>query len=580
MIEWNHNLCFTKLTSFSSSFPPLQKLQKREFLKSIFIVNEASGNIDWDKIRDKYALEVLDDLEVDRDGRDIRMSEARRRLSSSTATQVADDEESNLTTKRNVKKYKYYKVKKKKKGKNMSPRSSSLMAALNDANQILQQTLVGKGKSKKSKKYGTTTNSINSVMKSDENGNLCLDRDVYNAFGLQNSQNSYGKGKNKNKGKGKNYGYYNGSTTDTSNSGYYNNNNYYYGQRQLKKGKKNSYSRNNMYGLNAMFRGKKVKVKKMKTKKKSKYAARSSSGNNSQSPNTLNNSSNNSNYYSGKKKYKYKSKSYNNNYVDLTNVPFCDDIQGTPSPSMAPNLSVQSKQTNSPTKRIINRTETPVTVLTEKPTLNPTLNPTKQPTKQPTRNPTTQPTKRPTRNPTKLPTPSPTQPQPTREPGIYRYKNGRCPQPGSEGVPCAEDSNLRKICNRYDPLGSFRKCWELCLPSFCCIHDADPTTNDLAPSCSQDQNCAQYAYCYIVWFKFHDTFGPATYLNIEQEGNFFDVPNSEVEGNRLGDEFFDQLFFHHFDNVTAVLEAGKNGNDFGFQSDKVFENPKYWDSYF
>jgi hypothetical protein len=98
----------------------------------------------------------------------------------------------------------------------------------------------------------------------------------------------------------------------------------------------------------------------------------------------------------------------------------------------------------------------------------------------------------------------------------------------------------------------------------------------LAPSCSQDENCAQYSYCYIVWFKFQDTFGPATSLNVEQEGFFFDVGNTEVRGDKLGDEFFDQLYFHHFDDVEAVLANGTV--DGVFDSSLIFEDPAFWDN--
>lgn len=178
--------------------------------------------------------------------------------------------------------------------------------------------------------------------------------------------------------------------------------------------------------------------------------------------------------------------------------------------------------------------------------------------------------------PTTSPKPT-SSPAPTLEQGIYRYDEGRCPAAGSFGVPCASDTNIRKVCNRYDEeFGSFRKCWEICKPAFCCIHDAPSDTNILAPSCSRDENCAQYAYCYIVWFKFHDTFGPATYLNVQQEGNFFDVPNEEVRGDKFGDEFFDQLYFHHFDNSETILEAGTVNDD--FQSDRIFEDPEFWDN--
>lgn len=100
---------------------------------------------------------------------------------------------------------------------------------------------------------------------------------------------------------------------------------------------------------------------------------------------------------------------------------------------------------------------------------------------------------------------------------------------------------------------------ELCKPSFCCIHDADPELNPTAPSCSNDENCAQYAYCYIIWYKFHDTLGPAPYLNVEQVDDFFDVSNSEVRGNLDDDidDFYLQLYFHHFDTDSEVFDEAE-----------------------
>ncbi len=220
-----------------------------------------------------------------------------------------------------------------------------------------------------------------------------------------------------------------------------------------------------------------------------------------------------------------------------TQYPYCDEVSQTDTPSA-----------------INSESSTPSSLsLTSNPSASPVIS-----------RPTTSP------NPT-------SSPAPTLEQGIYRYNEGRCPAAGSFGVPCASDTNIRKVCNRYDEeFGSFRKCWEICKPAFCCIHDAPSDTNILAPSCSRDENCAQYAYCYIVWFKFHDTFGPATYLNVQQEGNFFDVPNEEVRGDKFGDEFFDQLYFHHFDNSETILEAGTVNDE--FQSDRIFEDPEFWDN--
>jgi hypothetical protein len=55
---------------------------------------------------------------------------------------------------------------------------------------------------------------------------------------------------------------------------------------------------------------------------------------------------------------------------------------------------------------------------------------------------------------------------------IDRYDRGNCPDGGNvkdPPLPCAPD-NLSKICDKRDPEGSFKACFEACSPSFCCIH--------------------------------------------------------------------------------------------------------------
>ena len=55
---------------------------------------------------------------------------------------------------------------------------------------------------------------------------------------------------------------------------------------------------------------------------------------------------------------------------------------------------------------------------------------------------------------------------------VHVPSKGNCPDAGNVAVipiPCAPD-NLKQICNKYDPAGSFRACFEACRPSFCCIH--------------------------------------------------------------------------------------------------------------
>ena len=233
----------------------------------------------------------------------------------------------------------------------------------------------------------------------------------------------------------------------------------------------------------------------------------------------------------------------------------------SPSPSTSPSISHAPSLSNEPTE--FGRTSPPSLI----PSLS--LSPSNQPSSRPSEQPSLVPTSDllPTKSP--LPTISAA---PTLE-DIYRYDSGNCPNNGSLNVPCS-DPNLRKICDRYnDEFGSFRRCWELCTPSFCCIHDA--RNNFEAPSCSLDENCAQYAYCYIVWFKFHDTFGPATYLDVEQEGNFFDVNNTEVRGDdKFGEDFFDQLYFHHFDDVAEKIQFGTVDGD--FVPAVLFEDTAFW----
>ena len=324
-------------------------------------------------------------------------------------------------------------------------------------------------------------------------------------------------------------------------------------------------------------KGKGKKVKKKKSKGKSKGSQKFTKGKGSQnvakgkgsqednkspslslSPSPIN---------SGKGKYGH-------GYVycpELTSAPSGADL--THFPSMLPTFSRKvSNQTPNPSNK-------PSSEPTAKPKVSkPTPNPSPKPTSEPTASPTFKLSSVPSVMPTFIdPTPSPTN-KPTLEQGIYRYDNGDCPADGPLGVPCAEGTNIRKICNRYHELGSFAECWKICEPAFCCIHDADPQQNFIAPSCSKDSNCAQYAYCYIVWFKFHDTFGPATYLNVEQKGSdFFDVPNSEVRSDRPQNGFFSQLYFHHFNDVVEIINRGRD-SDGTFRLSNVFENPENWDT--
>ena len=252
---------------------------------------------------------------------------------------------------------------------------------------------------------------------------------------------------------------------------------------------------------------------------------------------------------------------------------FSSSLPTNKSPSSSP-PTTNSPNTLPSTRPTLSLSASPS--VSNKPTIagatrSPSSNPSKSlmPSERPTLKASPEPSQQPSISFTVSPAPSISF-APTLE-DVYRYDAGNCPNQGSTGLQCS-DPNLRKVCDRYDEeFGSFRKCWEICKPAFCCIHDAK--NNFKAQSCSQDENCAQYAYCYIVWFHFHDTFGPATYLDIENEGNFFDVKNNEVQG-KFNDEFFDNLYFHHFDNVAEIIQEGTVQGQFVYE--KIFEESDYW----
>ena len=210
-------------------------------------------------------------------------------------------------------------------------------------------------------------------------------------------------------------------------------------------------------------------------------------------------------------------------------------------------------------------------------TLRPTQKPLTGPPR-PTATPMSEPMPQPMPAPIYEPTSEPIDPEmPTSEPTAfveYSFNKGLCPNPGSTGVPCSEGLDLRTICDKYNERGSFRDCWDACKPSFCCIHDADKVLNAFAPNCNEDQNCAQYAYCYIVWWKLHDTVGPALYLRIEQDDDFYDVPAEDIEGDQTNDPHFREVLMHHFDDTDVIIAAGTVDNE--FVADVVFDDPAFW----
>ena len=172
--------------------------------------------------------------------------------------------------------------------------------------------------------------------------------------------------------------------------------------------------------------------------------------------------------------------------------------------------------------------------------------------------------------------------------GAYEYSKGNCDNGGR--VPCAPD-NLQSLCDKYDKAnGSFRACLDACKKAFCCIHDAPKDLNlppeqarlQVVSNCNEDPNCAQYNYCYIAWWKLHDTVGPALYLRVDQDDNFYDIEAGEIQSDSTGDVFFEQLLLHHFDDLGQVIADGTvtyDDGSSGFDAERIFveQGPdKYW----
>ena len=152
-----------------------------------------------------------------------------------------------------------------------------------------------------------------------------------------------------------------------------------------------------------------------------------------------------------------------------------------------------------------------------------------------------------------------------------------CPDCDPESpLPCPP-SDLKRVCDKDNPelfppessragerVATFIDCYDMCKPSFCCIHDS--LSKEYSPSCSNEyDNCPLYYPCYIIWWKLHDTIGPATYLRLEQNEPFYEDLNFDyLEKDFAQDkEFFQQLFGHHFDTDDAP-------------NDEIFKDPDNW----
>ena len=155
------------------------------------------------------------------------------------------------------------------------------------------------------------------------------------------------------------------------------------------------------------------------------------------------------------------------------------------------------------------------------------------------------------------PTTSPIPDGPTLEPGTYKI----CHPRNSTIVPCPE-IDLAATCDKYNPDASFSSCFEKCKASFCCIHDSEATRS---LSCSKEYNCNFYKPCYIVWFKLHDTIGPAPYIRLKQSEPFYNVNDDDFNQLIQDDpDFYNQFLGHHF--MTDDLPL----------TDETFVNPDNW----
>lgn len=153
----------------------------------------------------------------------------------------------------------------------------------------------------------------------------------------------------------------------------------------------------------------------------------------------------------------------------------------------------------------------------------------------------------------------------------YQYHRGNCPNAGSQGVPCAP-RNLSRTCDKYHSGSRLRSCILACAPSYCCIHTAPKATNPFSPTCHNDENCAQYAPCYIAWWKISDRVGPAPYINLTQTDDFFGT--QQLQQIITSSAFYEQVLFHHFNDITPILRL--IGTSTSIQ--EVFANPSIWGS--
>jgi hypothetical protein len=162
---------------------------------------------------------------------------------------------------------------------------------------------------------------------------------------------------------------------------------------------------------------------------------------------------------------------------------------------------------------------------------------------------------------------------------IYTPDRGDCKEDNASSnkkgsIPCAP-TDLSQRCRSEEGQGqgNFVDCLEACKPSFCCIHDASPDTNQISPSCHKDPRCAAYAPCYVIWWKLHDTIGPAPFLRLQQQqdGSFYNNVNNELITKENAD-FFREVLLHHFQNSKALESLSD------VELKQYFEDSKNWDA--
>lgn len=79
----------------------------------------------------------------------------------------------------------------------------------------------------------------------------------------------------------------------------------------------------------------------------------------------------------------------------------------------------------------------------------------------------------------------------------------------------------------------------------------------------------------------HDTIGPALFLRLEQDDNFYDIEADEIEEDVTNDPVFNQILLHHFDDIQQIIEDGTVVEEDGssnFNADRIFLDPEYWDT--